>query len=55
MTPAILSILAAAVALCVIFFVVKLFIKGAVLTMIAAVLGVILLVHALRAFGVVTF
>ena len=55
MTSALLSILAAAVALYVIFFVVKLFIKGAVLTMIAAVLGVILRVHALRAFGVVTF
>ena len=55
MIPAILSIPGAAVVLSVVFFVVKLFIKGAVLTIIAAVFGVILLIHALRAFGVVTF
>ena len=55
MITALLSILAAAVVLYLVFFVVKMFIKGMVLSIIGAVFGLLLLVHALRSFGVVQF
>ena len=55
MNPTLLSILVAALVLFVLFHVVRMFIKGMVLTIIGLILGLIFLIHTLRAFGIVRF
>ena len=55
MTQPIVSVCIAALALYILFFVVRVFIKGMILSIVGLIFGLIFLVHVLRAYGIVNF